>query len=392
MSTVLDGPIARGRRRALWLGGCCVFGLSLPIVAGAAPLDDTFACLEEGGRQIIELDGDYGYEPFHYTEPADGAMFDARGATWRFQTFPTLQQNYPISIRGGAQNACWVGGLVLGTNDPAAGWRETYDVANGSAFNFGDGRSTEDFTLDGIRIDNVWDGIRPRGHADGFHVKNVWVTGARDDCFENDHRQSGLIEDSLFERCHMGISARPGKGGDDGAEAGAVSHPAERGTEVDRVLEIRGTLISLGPHPEPNAKRSKYPWFKDPGHGMFFKLGQGDLKLKLYDNVFMLEQYPNNAKRTWGLPPEHYADRLADCRGNVLVWLGEGDYPGPFHNDRFPECWTVTTDRSVWERAKKDWIDRHPKVARLPGDPQSHPAAALGLEAILQGVGAGASG
>jgi hypothetical protein len=158
------------------------------------------------------------------------------------------------------------------------------------------------------------------------------------------------------------------------------------------VFEIRNTLISLGPHPEPNAKRSNYAWFKDPGHGMFFKLGPGDLQLKLYDNVFMLEQYPNNSKRTWGLPPEHYGDLLADCSGNVLVWLGEGDYPGPFHNDRFPNCWTVTTDRSVWERARQDWIDRHPQVARLPGDPQSHPDRAIGLEAILQSVRAGASG
>jgi hypothetical protein len=372
------------------VGSCALGLLGLPIMAGAAPADDTFACLDERGQEIIDLKEDHGYERFHYGEPADDAIFDARGARWQFQTFPTLKQNYPISIEGGAENACWIGGLVEGTNAQGAGWRATYDIANGSGFLFGNGRNTESFTLDGIRIDNVWDGIRPRGNADHFRVKNVWVTGARDDCFENDHRQTGLIEDSLFERCHMGISARAGKGGGDEAEA--ASPPAAQGVDPDRVLEIRNTLISLGPHPEPNAKRSKYPWFKDPGHGMFFKLGPGDLKLKLYDNVFMLEQYPNNAKRTWGLPPEQYADRLADCRGNVLVWLGEGDYPGPFHNDRFPECWTVTTDRSVWERAKKDWIDRHPKVARAPGDPPARPDDGVDLETILKSVGAGASG
>jgi hypothetical protein len=374
------------------IGGCWVFCLlGFPIVAGAAPLDDTFACLAQSGRAIIEIKGDYGYEQLRFTEPADDAVFDARGRHLAFSEFPTLKQNYPISIRGGARNACWVGGLVEGTNDLAAGWRETYNVANGSGFIFGNGRSTENFTLDGIRIDNVWDGIRPRGNADRFHVNNVWVTGARDDCFENDHHQTGLIEDSLFERCHMGISARPGKGGSD-EEGQAASAPVEPSAAGDRVFEVRNTLISLGPHPKPNAKRSEYPWFKDPGHGMFFKLGPGDLKFKLYDNVFMLEQYPNNTQPAWGLPPARYADRLADCRGNILVWLGDGDYPGSFHNDRFPGCWTVTIDRSVWERAKKDWIDRHPKVARLPGDPPSRPEEAIGLEAILQAVGAGASG
>jgi hypothetical protein len=374
--------------------GLLVVLLALPSAAPAAPTDDTFACLAEDGRQIIELEGDYGYDRFHYRDPADDAIFDARDARWSFQTFPTPKQNYPISIRGGAANACWVGGLVEGTNPSTGGWREMYSLANGSGFNFGNGRSTEGFTLDGIRIYNVWDGIRPRGSADDFQIKNVWVTDGRDDCIENDHLQTGVIEDSLFEACHMGVSARPGKGrGRDDAEAEDASAPAPQPAGAgDRVFEIRNTLISLGPHPEPNVKRSNYAWFKDPGHGMFFKLGPGDLQLKLYDNVFMLEQYPNNSKRTWGLPPEHYADRLADCSGNVLVWLGEGEYPGPFHNERFPNCWTVTTDRSVWERARQDWIDRHPQVARLPGDPQSHPDQAIGLEAILESVRAGASG
>ena len=381
-------------RLQLCAAGLLAGVLALPVAARAAPPDDTFACLAEEGRRIIELEGDYGYDRFHFKEPADGAVFDARDARWSFQTFPTPRQNYPISIKGGAENGCWVGGLVVGTNPATGGWREMYSAANGSGFNFGNGRSTEGFTLDGIRIHNVWDGIRPRGNADDFHIENVWVSDARDDCIENDHLETGVVEDSLFERCHMGISSRPGKGrGRDKAQAQGAPAPAEQPAGGgDRVFEIRNTLISLGPHPKPNAKRSNYAWFKDPGHGMFFKLGPGDLQLKLYDNVFMLEQYPNNSKRTWGLPPEHYADRLADCRGNVLVWLGEGEYPGPFHNDRFPNCWTVTTDRSVWERARQDWIDRHPRVARLPGDPQSHPDQAIGLEAILDSVRAGASG
>jgi hypothetical protein len=371
----------------------CLFCLPLAVAieAGAAPQDDTFACVAENGREIIDLDGEHRYDRFHYTERADNAVFDARGATWQFQTFPTLEQNYPISIKGGARNGCWIGGVVQGTNPETAGWRETYNVANGSGFNFGDGQSTEGFTLDGIRIDNVWDGIRPRGNTDGFRITNVWVTGSRDDCIENDHRQTGVIEDSLFDRCHMGISVRPGRSGKEKAraeEAAAAGTPAED----QRIFEIRNSLISLGPHAKPNAKRSNYPWFKDPGHAMFFKLGPGDLKLKLYDNIFMLEQYPNNDQQAWGLPPEHYGHRLADCRGNILVWLGEGEYPGPFHNDKFEDCWTVVTDRAVWERAKKDWIDRHPEVAHLAGDPQSHPEEAVGLHAILESVRAGASG
>ena len=386
--------MARFPRLPLRAAGLLVVLVALPSAAGAAPPDDTFLCLAEQGRRIIKLDGDYGYERFHYKEPADNAVFDARNARWSFQTFPIPRQNYPISIKGGAANACWIGGVVEGTNPSTGGWAEMYSSANGSGFNFGGGRSTEGFILDGIRIHNVWDGIRPRGNAGAFHIKNVWVSDARDDCLENDYGQSGVVENSLFEACHMGISSRPGKGrGKNKARALPASAPVERPAGGgDGVLEIRDTLMSLGPHPKPNAKRARFPWFKDPGHGMFFKLAPGDLKFKLYDNVFMLEQYPNNSQRAWGLPPADFADRLTDCRGNVLVWLGEGEYPGPFHNERFPGCWKVTTDRSVWERARQDWIDRHPQVGRRSGDPQSHPDQAVGLEAILESVRAGASG
>ena len=145
---------------------------------------------------------------------------------------------------------------------------------NGSGFNFGGGRSTAGFILDGIRIHNVWDGIRPRGNAGAFHIKNVWVSDARDDCLENDYGQSGVVEDFAVRGLSHGhqfpARQRARQEQDGGATGiGAGGAPAGGG---DGVLEIRNTLMSLGPHPKPNAKRAHFPWFKDPGHGMFFKL------------------------------------------------------------------------------------------------------------------------
>ncbi|MBD3290471.1 hypothetical protein GF337_16830 [candidate division KSB1 bacterium] len=59
--------------------------------------------------------------------------------------------------------------------------------------------------------------------------------------------------------------------------------------------------------------------------------------------------------------------KLKHAEGNIVIWLGDGNYP-----HELPEGFTVMTGdegRQFWERAKKDWIKRHPKVARLENDP-----------------------
>jgi len=45
---------------------------------------------------------------------------------------------------------------------------------------------------------------------------------------------------------------------------------------------------------------------------------------------------------------------LVGCSNNVMVWLGQGPYPAPL-----PACFTVTTDRSVWDAAVATWKLRH---------------------------------
>jgi hypothetical protein len=79
-------------------------------------------------------------------------VFDARNAHWSFQTFPTSKQNYPISIMGGAANAL---GRRRSKAPTAHGLGRCTAWPTGRAFNFGNGRSTEGFILDGIRIHNV---------------------------------------------------------------------------------------------------------------------------------------------------------------------------------------------------------------------------------------------
>jgi hypothetical protein len=333
-------------RRVLSLVLLLEVGLAVPLPA-AAQDPDPVACLRNAGT-VVALAGDHGFEQFHWFAPAERVAFDARGARWRFQTYPKPRSADPVRITGGGQDACFVGGLIVGANPPTAGWEETYDQSNGAAFAFGGNQALDRFVLDGIRIHNVWDGIRPRAHAGDFVIRNAWLSDARDDCIENDHFSTGLIEDTLLDGCHMAISAR---------------NPRDPDSYGSRVLTIERSLIRLKPFPKPRqAMLRRHSWARDPGHGMFFKWSSNSMKVRLHDNVFMLEQLPNNQRQAIDPPPS------VSCSHNVLVWLGPGD-PGPV-----PDCFEVVRERSAWDRAKAAWIERHPEIMRLPQDPPSERA------------------
>ena len=47
--------------------------------------------------------------------------------------------------------------------------------------------------------------------GDGFVLRNAYISNVRDDCVENDVLSGGLIEDSLFDGCYMGLSVDPAR-------------------------------------------------------------------------------------------------------------------------------------------------------------------------------------
>ena len=151
---------------------CACLALPSPL---AAQHDDPSSCSRDA-IGVIELAGDHGFQELHWFARADHTLFDARGAKWRFQTYPIPLSADPVRITGGGQSACFVGGLIDGTNPATAGWEEIYEKTNGAAFAFGGDEPLENFVLDGIRIHNVWDGIRPRARARNFTIRNVWLT------------------------------------------------------------------------------------------------------------------------------------------------------------------------------------------------------------------------
>lgn len=248
-------------------------------------------------------------------EVADHTSFDARDASW------IGVDDYPVRL-GGGTGICWQGGYLAGTYPDTDSWDRLHDTA---AFSI----ESPDFTLLDLRVHNYGDGINLKDDARDFVVQRAHLTFVRDDCVENDYVNTGLIEDSLFDGCYTGLSARPSSGttGVDG---------------TGNVFTVRRSLIRLEPMPTVYKGDA-------PGHGKFFKWdkeGHGPT-LSLHDNVFRADQPPNGSDLS--VPAEY----LGSCSNNVMVWLGEGDFPG-----WLPDCFTLTRDQSVWDEAVEEWHAR----------------------------------
>jgi hypothetical protein len=258
-----------------------------------------------------------GFQTERYTTdiPA-GAAVDALGALW-LQT-----ATYPVSFGGGA-GGCWLGGAIVGTYAQSTPW-STFHHTTGLAFTNGD------FTISGVRVHNIGDGIGVRTGADGFTITGAHLSFIHDDCIQNDELYTGVVEDSLLDGCYVAFSARPTKG--DSVDG------------HDNTETFRGNVVRLEPMPTVYKGRA-------PGNGGFFKWDDHGRspKLVVEDNVFRVDQRPNH--QTLGLP----AGYRVQCSKNVVVWLGKGRYP-----DKLPKCFRVTRDRTVWDRALAAWHAAHP--------------------------------
>jgi hypothetical protein len=196
------------------------------------------------------------------------------------------------------------------------------------------------FTVEGVRIDNVTDGIRPVGGP--FTIRGSWLSYVRDDCVENDWLHPGLVEDNLFDGCYVAFAARPTDG-----------IIAEGGDGRGEVWTIRNNLIRMEAMPGPRTGPS-------PNYGAVFKWHNWtdpsislSPKLALHNNIFLIDRMGAEGVNRMGLPPE----QVASCSNNTLVWLGPGEYPA-----KLPSCFTVTKDRKVWDVAVAGWKARHPGV------------------------------
>jgi hypothetical protein len=273
-----------------------------------------------------------------YPSPGPLTTFDAQLATFTAYPFASL---YPFSV--GKETAptglCVIGGLVRGSQSRSLTWDQMKDLYDGDGLRVS---GNHHYVVDGIRIDNVEDGIAPRGtedrfpkDGDGFVIRNAYTTYIRDDCVENDDIGGGLIIDSLFDGCYTGVSERPGDGNPQN------NWPAPPG----ETLRLHEVLLRLQAMPGP--RDTNDPAVK--GHGQLFKWSDVANQLVVTDSIFLVEKVPNSDS-SFPFPPRTITNNV------TIVWLG-----GPLSSFTWdvPFGTTVTTNKSVWDTARAKWLNRH---------------------------------
>lgn len=260
--------------------------------------------------------------------PADWNL-DLTAAT--FDGYP-LQTTSPVNVGSEtpAARACIGGGVVVGQQAADLTWVQMHDDIGGGGYRVATAPGQWS-RIDGIRVHNVEDGLKPRGPDGYWELWNAYMTYIRDDCIENDETAPGGVYDSLFDGCYTGFSEQLQNGCCDAA-------PGE-------LFVVERSLMRLQPMPGPYGTT-------DPtlvGHGKFFKW-QTDVPhpVVIADSIFLSEQAPTSTSTNWPFPPG------TQTKNVTIVWDAAEPWEWPV-----PEGTTVTTDRSVWEAARQRWLDRH---------------------------------
>jgi hypothetical protein len=256
----------------------------------------------------------------HRGELPPDTVVDARSARW---VGPT---RFPVEL-GGGSGVCLAGGVIRGTFPSERSWSFMHGTAAVIV-------SSPDAVIDGVRIDNYGDGVRLVRNAKDFTLRRSHLSHLRDDCVENDSLFGGSVDDTLLDGCYSAFSSRPY----DGLRADLDGR--------DNTVTITNTLVRLQPMDRVYRNRGLVP-----GHDGFFKWDERSPLLSLHHDVFRADQPANNVGL--GVPD----GKVASCSDNVMVWLGRGPFP-----DALPDCFRVTRDKRVWDRAVDEWRRRHPDL------------------------------
>jgi hypothetical protein len=306
-----------------WSAMFHVPALVLLLVPAGDQVTSTPACLERSHPPVTIS----GLQPKRWIvrDLPDNTVIDARSAQW------IGAADSPVRW-GGGDDLCWTGGVVKGLYPETDSWSRLHDTKAMRVGQTGGVRAT----IEGFRAINYGDGISLEDGAEDFLIRGVHLTHMRDDCVENDFARGGRIEDSFFEGCYVWIATRPRP-----SSAARVDGSSRRLVIARNVawMEPMATVYS-GPAPSTSAvfKVDRSPPSVSP-------------RMILRHNVLRVDVAPGVGDAC--LDPEGL---VIESVGNVVVWLGEGEYPCL----PLPEGWSLTRDRAVWERAVAEWKTRHP--------------------------------
>jgi hypothetical protein len=234
--------------------------------------------------------------------------------------------------------ACVLGGTVLSSVDRGRTWEDLERNYNGDALDIG--VEADWAVVDGLRADNVFDAIAVQGPAEAeLVVRNVHLTDIRDDCIENDHNPKSLtIQSSLLDGCFTGISERPDE----------RQHPQPMAAP-GAVTILDGVLLRVKAQPFGTACHHAAACADGKGaNGLFKWSPAGTPSVRIRDSILRVDRYSAYGPSEMLFPPGTVVEN------SVLVWLGPGAYPASL-----PPGLGVTTDVTVWDRARSAWLCRH---------------------------------
>jgi hypothetical protein len=246
--------------------------------------------------------------------------------------------NVPVRV-GGGNGICWSGGEVLGQFPPSTSWSTMHDKYGMIP---GSGSSANGIKIQNVTIFSYGDGISFDVQDDAnWSIKNVHVKYSRDDCIENDFLNAGTIDSTFLDGCYDAVSAQEYTGSPNGN---------------NNIVTISNSLLRL------QSMDAVYGGAV-PNHNAFWKWSTIGPSLALYNNVFRADgpSREGNGAQMWMAPPP---GKLADCRNNVMVWLGSGSYPETLPTTfNGQPCFTIMTGAAglqYWNTAVANWYAHHP--------------------------------
>src|SRR5437867_517646 len=246
--------------------------------------------------------------------------------------------NVPVRV-GGGNGICWSGGEVLGQFPPSTSWSTMHDKYGMIP---GSGSSANGIQIQNVTIFSYGDGISFDVQSDAnWVIRNVHIKYSRDDCIENDFLNAGTIDSTFLDGCYDAVSAQEYSGSPNGN---------------NNIVTISNSLLRL------QSMDAVYGGAV-PNHNAFWKWSSIGPSLALYNNVFRTDgpSREGNGAQMWMAPPP---GKLADCRNNVMVWLGSGSYPETLPTTfNGQPCFTIMTGAAglqYWNNAVAQWQALHP--------------------------------
>jgi hypothetical protein len=253
-----------------------------------------------------------------WTGNASGTTYDASGTSFT-QTKDNL---LPVVLNGGG--TCLVNVKVTGNFATSMKWWDLKQCCNGAGVTV-----NAPATLVNPRIVNAsTDGIRIWKSA-AVTVRGAYETGTRDDCISAITHGDLVVDDSLMDGCHTGISWR----------SGSKSAPSFK-------LRVTNSLFYVKPQANSGSGGNCKEWVTGgKANGTMWKMDNFKGPIYVENTVIRMDLANHQCVDLWP---------SGTFKNVKLVWNNTKAYPG-----KLPAGVTLTRDVGVWNAARTAWLQAH---------------------------------